>query len=181
MRHRRAEQPALVVLVDSHAPPRAGAKPQRLPWMLPPSRYVVLLLGVTQSPAAARASSGFGEVHRLDGLAAAERREVGAQRRLLALLGGRPHDHNDLVASVADIDEFTDASTAARAAHELRRLHAVVARAGRGRVAADLTSVIAAMAAREEYKRGGHEDCESQADDEPAGAVHVLHLCLQSR
>jgi hypothetical protein len=79
---------------------------------------------------------GVRVVHHLDGLAVTERCEVGAQRRLLAVIGVRSHDHDDLVAGVHDVDELTDASAAARPAHELQRLLAVVAGACRVRVAA---------------------------------------------
>src|SRR5438477_4637064 len=78
---------------------------------------------------------GVGVVDHLDDLAVAEGREVRDHLGLLALLGGRPHDDDDLVAGVDDVDQLAYSSARERVAHELEGLAAVVTRAGRVRVA----------------------------------------------
>jgi len=78
---------------------------------------------------------GVRVVHHLNGFAVTERCEVGAQRRRLAVLRRRSHDHDDLVARVHNVDQLADTPKAARAPHELERLLAIRAGARRGRVA----------------------------------------------
>ena len=75
-------------------------------------------------------------MHHLEGLAVTERCEIGAPRCLFACLRGRPHDHHDFVARASDVDQLGLAPTTPRIGHELERLLAVLARAGRRGVAA---------------------------------------------
>jgi hypothetical protein len=74
-------------------------------------------------------------VDHLDDLPTAEGGEVCDQRRLLAALGRRAHDHHDLVARADDIDKLAEAPMLVRAAHECQSLAAIVACTGGGSIA----------------------------------------------